>query len=410
MQFINDLLIGYGLNDDFSKVLSYVILVLGIVLLCGFINFIVKRVIINILAKYIEKNKFNWDDYLLKRNVFQKISKLIPGIVVYSFAPSFGSFETIIQRVSQAYILLITITIANSIIDAFHDIYNTHPVSKQRPIKSLIQVFKIAFYILMGIVIIASLIGESPIILLSSIGALTAVFSLVFKDSILGLVAGIQLSANDMLRIGDWIEVPKHGADGDVIDISLNTIKVQNFDKTIVTVPTYALISDSFKNWRGMQNSGGRRIKRSVYIDVNSIKFCSAEMIEKFKKVHYLTDYILSKEVEIEQYNKDNKIDDELWINGRHLTNIGIFRIYLENYLKNNPKVHENMVQMVRQLPPGEYGLPLELYLFVNDTNWVNYEKVQADIFDHILAVAEMFELRAFQNPSGHDLRQRNIK
>ncbi|WP_074349545.1 mechanosensitive ion channel domain-containing protein [Proteiniborus sp. DW1] len=405
MEFVNDFLSNYGLDDNISKTLSIVILVLSIILICIVVNFIVKKIILKILSKYIEKNKFKWDDYLLQRKVFEKLSMIIPGIIVYSFAHFFGSFSEIIQRFSRVYILIITMTVVNSVVDALHDIYKTHPVSKQRPIKGIIQVFKIGFYIIMGIVIIASLIGESPIILLSGIGALTAVFTLVFKDSILGLVAGIQLSANDMLQIGDWIEMPKYGADGDVIDISLNTVKVQNFDKTIVTIPSYALISDSFRNWRGMREAGGRRVKRSIYIDVNTIKFCSKEMIEKFKKVHFLTEYILNKEKEIEQYNKANNINDELLINGRHLTNIGTFRIYIENYLKNHPMVHKHMIHMVRHLPPGEHGLPLELYLFINDTNWVNYEKAQADIFDHILAVTDLFELKLFQSPSGHDLK-----
>lgn len=408
MQFIFNFLLGYGLSYILASTLAFLMLALAVILLCIIANFAVKKILLNIISKYIEKNKFKWDDYLLKRGVFKKLAKLIPGIIVYSFAPFFVYPQAIliIQRVSITYTFVIAIAVVNAIIDAFHDIYRTHPVSKQRPIKGLIQVLKIVLYIIMGILIVASLIGESPIILLSSIGALTAVFSLVFKDSILGLVAGIQLSANDMLRIGDWIEMPKYGADGDVIDISLNTVKVQNFDKTIVSIPSYALISDSFKNWRGMQESGGRRIKRSIYVDVNSIKFCTEEMIEKFKKIHYLTDYIIDKENEIREYNKNNNINEELLINGRHLTNIGTFRIYIENYLKNHPRVHKGMTHMVRQLPPNEHGLPLELYLFVNDTVWTNFEQIQADIFDHILAIAEIFELRVFQNPTGHDLSQ----
>jgi miniconductance mechanosensitive channel len=257
----------------------------------------------------------------------------------------------------------------------------------------------------MGIVILANLLGKSPFIYLSGLGAMAAVFSFIFKDSILGLVAGMLLSLNDMLRIGDWIEMPKYGADGDVIDVTMNTVKVQNFDRTITTIPAYALISDSFRNWRGMQETGGRRIKRAINIDTSSVKFCTHDMLDKYKKIHLLNEYIESKEKEIEEYNSINQIDTSLLVNGRHLTNIGTFRIYIANYLKHHPKIHQGLIQIVRQLPPSENGLPLEIYAFTNDINWVNYEGIQADIFDHILAVAKEFDLDIFQNPTGQDIR-----
>jgi miniconductance mechanosensitive channel len=228
---------------------------------------------------------------------------------------------------------------------------------------------------------------------------------LVFKDSILGLVAGVQLTANDMVRVGDWVEMPKYNADGAVIEITLNTVKVQNWDKTITMIPSYALISDSFKNWRGMQESGGRRIKRSVYIDVTSIAFLTDEMIKKFKQIHYLKDYIENKEREIAEFNRKNGIDESVKVNGRRMTNIGTYRAYISKYLENHPGIHKGLIMMVRQLAPGEYGLPLEIYAFTNNTQWVVYESIQADIFDHILAVAPEFGLRVFQNPSGHDLQ-----
>jgi miniconductance mechanosensitive channel len=237
---------------------------------------------------------------------------------------------------------------------------------------------------------------------------LAAVFSFVFKDSILGFIAGIQLTSNDMLRIGDWIEMSKYGADGDVIDITLNTVKVQNFDKTIVSLPAYALVSDSFKNWRGMTEFGGRRIKRAIYIDMNSITFCTPEMIAKFKKINYLKDYIIEKEQELSRYNKRYNTDVDSFINGRHMTNIGTFRAYIECYLNNNPQLIKGMTQMVRQLPPGENGLPLEIYAFTDDTNWEIYETIQSDIFDHIFSVIDLFDLRIFQNPTGFDMKQIN--
>ncbi|WP_058485280.1 mechanosensitive ion channel family protein [Defluviitalea phaphyphila] len=410
MKSIEELLSTYNLNNDNFKISSMIILILAIILIYIIANFITTRVLLSLLSKFVKQTKIKWDDYLLKRKFFRRLAKIIPGIITYLISPLFGPFQTLIEKIAIIYILSISILVVNSGIDALHDIYQTYPVSKQRPIKGIIQVFKIIFYIIMGIIIIAYLIDKDPIVLLSSIGALTAVFSLVFKDSILGLVAGIQLSANDMLRIGDWIEMPKYGADGDVIDISLNTVKVQNFDKTIVTIPSYALISDSFKNWRGMQEAGGRRIKRSIYIDINSIKLCSPQMLEKFKKINYLTNYIMEKEKEIQLYDESNKVDNELLINNTNITNLGIFRIYIENYLKNHPKVHKKMIHMVRQLPSGECGLPLELYFFVNDTNWINYENIQSDIFEHIFAIADIFELKIFQKPSSHDLRSYILK
>lgn len=286
-----------------------------------------------------------------------------------------------------------------------NDIYNTFKVSKNKPIKGYIQVLQIMVYLFGAIIIIAHIIDKSPVIILSGVGALTAVLLIVFKDSLLGLVSGIQLSTNDMIRIGDWIEMPKYDANGEVIDISLNTIKVENFDKTVTNIPSYALISDSFKNWRNMQESGGRRMKRSIYIDSSSIEFCDEKMIEKFKRTRYLSGYITNKQKEIEEYHKNKDIDPTQTINVRRLTNIGTFREYIQIYLSNHPSIHKNMIQMVRQLEPGINGVPLEIYAFTNDTVWLNYEKIQADIFDHILSVAPEFNIRIFQNPSGYDMR-----
>ncbi|MEH7113776.1 mechanosensitive ion channel domain-containing protein, partial [Neobacillus niacini] len=286
-----------------------------------------------------------------------------------------------------------------------NDIYQTFEISKIRPIKGYIQVVNIVVITVGIILLIADLIGKNPLIFLSGIGALSAVLLLVFKDSLLGLVAGIQLSANDMVRVGDWIEMPKYGADGDIIDISLNTVKVQNFDKTITTIPSYALISDSFINWRGMQTSGGRRIKRSLFIDTSSITFCTVEMIEKFKNIHYLSDYIVVREREIAEFNSKNDINRTNPVNGRALTNIGVFRAYISKYLQHHSGINQEMTLLVRQLAPTEHGMPLEIYAFSNDIRWAVYETIQADIFDHLFAVAKEFGLRLFQNPSGEDLK-----
>lgn len=408
VSWLTRLLIDYGVNLDIAPYLSDLIMVLFIVVLSILGNVVTKRIVLRYLYHYIKNNKFKWDDIMMERKVFQRLANIVPALIIYSFAPIFSVYQQFIQKGALIYIFIVAMYATDSFLDSINDIYRTYDVSKIKPIKGYIQVIKIFVYIVGGIVIIATLLGESPVILLSGIGALTAVLMLVFKDSILGLVAGIQLASNDMVRIGDWIEMPKYGADGDVIDISLNTVKVENFDKTITTLPTYVLISDSFKNWRGMQNAGGRRIKRSIYIDTTSIAFCTEEMIEKFKNIHYLTEHIIHKQKEIVEYNIKNNVNKSNIVNGRQLTNIGIFRAYIQNYLKNHPKIHKGMVLMVRQLAPGENGLPLEIYAFTNDTNWVNYETAQADIFDHILAVAPEFGLRVFQNPTGYDFKYRN--
>lgn len=410
MEIIEKLLLEQGMQQDVVGYFSSGIVAFLIILLCIIANLITKKVVLRILTHYINNNSYHWDDIMLERKVFQRLTRIIPAIIIYLSAPLFENLQELIQRVTAAYIYIVAILVISAILDSINDIYRTFPISRVRPIKGLLQVVKIVVYIVLGIFIIATLMGEkNPLLMLSGVGALAAVFSFVFKDSILGFIAGIQLTSNDMLRIGDWIEMPKYGADGDVIDITLNTVKVQNFDKTIVSLPAYALISDSFKNWRGMMESGGRRIKRSIYIDMDSIRFCSNDMIEKFKKIHYLKDYITEMEQEVEHYNKENHIDTELLINGRHLTNIGTFRAYILNYLKNHPKLQKDSIQMVRQLPPGENGLPLEIYAFTAGIEWVNYESIQSDIFDHILSVTEEFELRIFQKPSGFDVKQIKI-
>jgi len=405
MEFISNLLLEYGVNPTLTGYLATTIMILFIGILCIVANFITRKVVIRILTHFVTRNKFKWDDILLERKVFHKISHIVPAIIIYYFASTFPSFQHLIEKVAITYIIIVGLILMTSLFNAFNDIYQTYEISKSKPIKGYIQVANIVVSILGGILVIANLMGESPLILLSGIGALSAVFMLVFKDSLLGLVAGVQLTSNDMVRVGDWIEMPKYGADGDIIDISLNTVKVQNFDKTITTVPSYALISDSFKNWRGMQSSGGRRIKRALYIDTNSIMFCTDEMIEKFINIHYLTDYIRNKEIEIEEYNAKYEIDRSNRVNGRALTNIGVFRAYISNYLKHHPGINQNMTLLVRQLEPSEKGLPLEIYVFTNDTRWDVYESIQADIFDHLFAVAPEFGLRVFQNPTGNDLK-----
>jgi miniconductance mechanosensitive channel len=405
MQFINKLLLDMELDPRLVEYLSIIIKILLIGLICIVANFISKKIVIRIITRIVTNSKVKWSKIILERQIFRKLSHIVPAIIIYSFSSTFPTYQSIIEKLAITYIIIVGLVFIQSLLNALNDIYQTFDISKVKPIKGYIQVVNIIIMTLGFILVISNLIGESPLILLSGIGALSAVLMLVFKDSLLGLVSGIQLTANDMVRVGDWIEMPKYGADGDVIDISLNTVKVQNGDKTITMIPSYALTSDSFKNWRGMQSSGGRRIKRSLYIDTSSITFCTDEMIEKFIQVHYLSDFIIQKEMEITEYNAKNEIDRNNRVNGRALTNIGVFRAYISNYLKNHHGINQNMTVMVRQLGHSEYGLPLEIYAFTNDVQWAVYESVQSDIFDHLFAVAPEFGLRVFQNPSGADLR-----
>jgi miniconductance mechanosensitive channel len=405
MELIHNRLLKFGLDPVLTDYLAAIIMIIFIGVLCIAANFITKKIVLRIITHIITNNKYEWDNILLERKVFRRLSHIVPAIIIYYFSSTFPDYQHLIEKGAITYIIVVGLMVINSFLKAFNDIYLTFEISKTKPIKGYIQVVQIIVFILGGIVIIANLMGESPFILLSGIGALSAVLLIVFRDSLLGLVAGIQLAANDMVRVGDWIEMPKYEADGDIIDISLNTVKVQNFDKTITTIPSYALISDSFKNWRGMQVSGGRRIKRSLFIDANSITFCTEEMIEKFKTIQFLSDYITSKEHEITEYNTKNKINRNNPVNGRALTNIGVFRAYISQYLKHHPGISQEMTLLVRQLAPTEMGLPLEIYAFTNDIRWDVYETIQSDIFDHLFAVAPEFGIHLFQNPSGNDFK-----
>ena len=406
IEFILNWFIGYGVDQNTARYLSTGILVILIALLSIFANFMATIVVLRVICLLINNNNFKWDTVLLERKVFHRLSHIVPAIIIYSFASAFSDQMTIIiQRFSSAYIVLVGMSVVDALLNSVDDIYRNYELSRNKPIKGYLQVTKISVYIIGGIVIIASIIGQSPLFLLSGIGALTAVILLIFKDSLLGLVAGIQLSSNDIIRLGDWIEMPKYGANGDVIDISLNTVKVENSDKTITTIPTYALVSDSFKNWRGMTESGGRRINRSIYIDITSIIFCTDERLEEFEKIDGIADYIRTKRHEVTVDNLENKIANLKSVKGMSLTNIGIFRAYIQTYLKSNPNIHHDTVQLVRQLPTGEYGLPLNIYAFTNKTEWVNYENIQSDLFDHLLAVVPQFGLRVFQRPTGYDIK-----
>lgn len=402
---------GLGLSVDLAQFVKVTTSVIAIILIAILANFIAKKIIVVALTAITKRTKSTWDDFLVHRKVFHKLSHLAPalviqftiGIALYDYNPSLSH---LIEKFTYAYIASAWVLVLSSLLDALHDIYLTTEASKMRPIKGYIQLVKIVVYVLGGIVIVSILINKNPMNLLVGMGASAAILMLVFKDTILGLVASVQVSANNMVKPGDWIEMPSRGADGVVLEITLNTVKVQNWDRTISTFPTYALVSESITNWKGMEESNGRRIKRSIHIDMSSVKFCSPELLEKLKRVHLIKDYIEQRSKEIEEFNKKMGFDTSMPINGRRLTNLGIFRKYLESYLKVNPSISSEATQMVRQLQPTERGIPVEIYCFSAEKAWVIYEGVQADLFDHVLASVTQFELRIFQNPSGVDFQK----
>ncbi len=394
-----------GLDPTVAELffLGAIIAVVGVVCIAAYIA---ARLILSVFLTYVAgKTETRWDDILVETRLFKRIALFAPAVVVYLSAYAFTVAQEGIQRAVLAFMVLVGVLACNSLLRATAAIYRTLEVSRNRPIKGFIQIARIVIFFLAGVFVLSAVMDKSPWVFLTGMGALTALLLLIFKDTLLGLVASFQITAADMVREGDWIAMPKYGADGDVIDVSLHTVKVRNWDKTITTIPTYALVSDSFKNWRGMEESGGRRIKRSVHIDMNTIAFCTDEMLEKFEKIQLLADYVSAKRKDVEEHNSATGADPQQLINGRRLTNVGTFRAYVVAYLKSHPKIHQNMTFLVRQLAPGENGLPLEIYVFSNDQAWARYEEIQADLFDHILAVIPEFGLRVFQNPSGSDFR-----
>ncbi len=403
-------LIELGLASSLATFVGICVGIVAIALLAWGVNFIAKKLVVRGLHYLASRTQTKWDDYLVDRKVFNLLSHLAPAYVIYRLVPLYFSdyylLQNITEKLSFVYMIVVSMLVLSSVLNAVDDIYRTFPVSKNIPLKGFIQVFKIIMYCLGGIIILALLLDKTPLYLLSGIGALMAVLLIVFKDPILGFVGGIQLSANNMISIGDWIEMPSHNADGDVIEIALTTVKVQNWDRTITTVPTYDLISRPFKNWRGMQETGGRRISRSINIDLNSVHFLSEEDINKMKKVKYISEYVDTKVQELDAYNRDFQADLSILANGRHLTNLGTFRAYAQAYLDNHPKLHKGLISMVRQLAPSEHGVPIQIYVFTATTAWVEYEGIQADIFDHLFAVLPEFGLHIFQEPTGIDFKE----
>ncbi len=372
------------------------------------INLIVKHVLVRAVRTFAKRSSVTWDDALVSHNVFGRLVQVLPALIVFGGAPLVPDLPEgvvqLIRNVAMGYMVLMLTLAVTAILSAANTVYSSLPVARERPLKGFVQLVQIVVWVLGGVMIISAVLDRSPLLLLSGFGAMTAILLLVFKDTILSLVASVQLTAQDMVRVGDWIEMPQFGADGDVVDVQLHTVKVQNWDKTITTIPTHRLITDSFKNWRGMSQTGARRIKRAIYIDVSTIRIQTQEEVDHFTRFALLKDYIKAKQKELADYNAGlaNEVDEE--VNRRRLTNVGTFRAYAYNYLKNHPKIDKNMTLIVRQLSPGSEGLPLEIYCFTNTTDWVAYEGIQSDIFDHLLAIVPEFGLRLYQKPAGSDL------
>ena len=371
---------------------------------------IAKYVVLAAVRKFAAKTTVTWDDTLVEYNVFERIVHLAPAVIVFlgiSLVPDMpDAAAQVVRNVAMGYMVLMLTLALTSALGAANAIYATTPMARERPLKGFVQLLQIIVWVLGGVLIVATIVDRSPLLLLSGFGAMTAVLLLVFKDTILSLVASVQLTAQDMVRVGDWIEMPQFGADGDVVDVQLHTVKVQNWDKTITTIPTHRLISDSFKNWRGMSQSGARRIKRAIHFDVSSIRFQTPDEVQHFRRFALLSDYIGEKEAELRAYNDEltTAVDEE--VNRRRLTNLGTYRAYALNYLKNHPKIHSGLTLIVRQLAPGPEGAPLEIYCFTNTTVWADYEDIQSDIFDHLLAIVPEFGLRLYQKPAGTDISE----
>jgi miniconductance mechanosensitive channel len=408
LESIQEWLARFNLGAETSGLLTRLVIAVGVLLVCLAALKITRGILNNLLKRLAGRTRTHWDNYLVGRNVFSHLALLVPAFLFYASIPLiFGGFDQAEGAARSAvtiYIIAVGVLVLDALLNAFLDIYKTFRVSRDIPVTGFVQVLKLVLYFSGLLSIIAILLGKTPLYLFSGLGAMTAVLMLVFKDAILGFVAGVQLICNRMLKQGDWIEMTDYGADGDVIDITLTTVKVQNWDMSITTIPTYALITTSFKNWRGMQDADGRRIKRALHIDMRSIRFCSDGMLDRFSRMRLIAPYLEEKRLEIEAHNAGLGIEAKDAVNGRRLTNIGTFRAYVTAYLRQHAMINADMTLMVRQLAPTPQGLPLEIYAFCKDKAWVAYEGVQADIFDHLLAVLPAFDLRVHQAPTGDDV------
>jgi len=393
-----------GMSEIAAKYVNMLLLLVGLLILVFSIDFIIRKIILKLFIQFATNTKTNFDNLLVKNKTPRNMAHIIPLIIALELSPivfaDFTYLNTIVEKGLRLFAIILILWVVRSILSTFKDYFKTLESLKDKPIDSYIQVFMIFAWVFGILASFAIITGLEFIKFITTIGAASAVMVLVFKDTILGFVASIQVSINDMVRIGDWITFEKYGADGDVTEINLSTVKVQNFDKTITTIPTYALISDSFKNWRGMEDSEGRRIKRALNIKLASVSYLSKEQVNELKKIQSIAAYLEMRQADIQTYNTKNNINKELPLNGRNLTNIGVFRKYIETYIENHSGIHKEMIIMVRQLAPDTQGIPIEIYAFSRDKRWENYEYIMADIFDHIIAAVPYFNLEIFELPS----------
>lgn len=398
------------MSSQFEPLLPFAILI-GAALASYYLT---RAIVVPLLKKAAERSPVHWDDLLIEQRVVDRAANLLPAVVFAFGLPlvmeAGDELFQLLVRINNVYFILAGFLVFDALLNAGSAIYQSSPERQHVPIRGFVQAIKLVGFLVCLILTLSQLADRSPLYFLSGLGALTAILLLIFKDSILGLVAGVQITTMDLVRKGDWIEMSKHGADGEVIDVSLTTVRVQNWDKTITSIPAYELVSSSFRNWRGMSESGGRRIKRAISVDISTIRFVEQELLTHLKGIRLLRPYLEQKAREIEEHNRAQVSSEEINVlaNGRRLTNIGTFRAYCIAYLRNHPGISQEMTFLVRQLAPTGEGLPLEIYVFVNDTRWAVYEGIQADIFDHLLAVLPEFGLRAFQMPTGHDIRELN--
>lgn len=406
-------LLEWGVPENIAVYLNMLALLLALALIVIVTAYITRKILVEVLTKVAARTNSKLDDFLMRNRTMAYVARLIPLIIVVQAIPIVLADVPFLIRPIEVmvdiYLIILWLWIIRAALRSIKDYLWTKESFKDKPLDSYLQVINIILFIFAGLIIFSLLTGEDVMVFVTAMGAATAILMLVFKDTILGFVASIQVSTNDMVRIGDWIEMPKYGADGDVMEINLNTVKVQNWDKTITTIPTYYLITDSFKNWRGMQDSGGRRIKRPIRLKISSIRYLEKAEIEELKKIQLLKPFIEERQNEIERFNEENGVDLSMPVNGRNMTNAGLFRKYIELYTHHHPGINKNLTFIVRQLSPGDNGLPLELYMFTADIRWVPYEGIMSDIFDHLLAAVKHFKLEIFELPASDDLRSLSL-
>lgn len=407
--WVHKKLLGWGLPESIVNYINLLVLLSLSLIFLWAVYAISRRVLLSITSRMAKNTATKFDDFLINNRVPAKLARIIPLSLSSSLIPivltGFPGWINIADKFITILLAIAWVAFFRALFRSVRDHLRTKKGFHDKPLDSYIQVVDIFLFFIVGIILFTTLTGQSPWAFLTAMGAASAILMLVFKDTIMGFVASIQVSTNDMVRVGDWIEMPKYGADGDVIEINLNTVKVRNWDKTISTVPTYYLITDSVKNWRGMHEAGGRRIKRAIHIKISSIRYLADDEITELKKIQLLTEYINERQTEIDQFNKESGADRSMLVNGRNMTNVGLYRKYINRYTETHPMIRKDMSFVVRQLSPSEHGLPIELYMYTSDTRWAVYENVMADIFDHLLSAIKYFKLEVFESPASDDIR-----